>query len=182
MSVTNTGTMTITNLTAQFWSDSPASIGAPSPASVATLAPKAQAAFTWTVSTPDARASNFYAIATGLTTSPTGSVTLTSAQVGVTLAGIPAPGATAAFIYPSPVRDAASFGYTMAESGTVKIRVYSEIGDLVATVEESKPAGVWSSPLHASTLAPGVYYFILEKHYASGTAEKAGMKKFVVVH
>jgi hypothetical protein len=125
---------------------------------------------------------NFYAVATGFTASATGQVAIASAQVGVTLAGIPAPGAKAAFVYPSPARDAANIAYTMAEGGTVKIRVYNEIGDLVATVEETRTAGVWSSPLTTSGLAPGVYFLLVEKKYDSGTSEKAGMKKFVVVH
>ena len=183
MSLTNTGAMTIVNLTAALWSDSVAAVGASTPATVATLVPGAQTSFVWTVTASDARAMNFYAVANGFTTSATGAgVAAASNVAATTLAGIPAPGAKAAFVYPSPARDAANVAYTMAEAGKVTIRVYSEIGDLVATVEEVKTAGVWSSPLTTSGLAPGVYYLLVEKKYDSGTSEKAGMKKFVVVH
>lgn len=46
------------------------------------------------------------------------------------------------FVYPSPASgDTAWVVYNMPSSGTALVQVYNESGDLVAQVEETKPAG-----------------------------------------
>jgi hypothetical protein len=64
----------------------------------------------------------------------------------------------------------------------VTIRVYNAAGILAASIEETKPAGVQSSALTTSKMAPGIYYYILSRRYDSGVSDKVGRKKFVVVH
>jgi hypothetical protein len=85
-------------------------------------------------------------------------------------------------IVPSPVTGAtAQFSYCMDQPGTIKIRVYNAAGDLVAKIEDSKQSGAQLSKLNTARLAPGVYYYFLEKHYGGGTEFRGGVSKFVVV-
>ena len=87
------------------------------------------------------------------------------------------------YIFPSPANGpTASIVYTMAESGTAEIRVYNEVGNLVTQVEDSKPTGVQMSTIHTAWLAPGVYFYILNLNYNSGSSDKHKLKKFVVKH
>jgi hypothetical protein len=180
LSVTNTGGSAVSDLTARLRTDGYASIGMPMPASVATLAPGALATFTWTVAPSEIRALNFFATAAGFTLGATGIVPVAAAQATALLPGIVVPGAGVSYVYPSPARDSAGIAYTMAESGTVRIRVYNASGQLVTTLEESKSAGVQSTTITASLMAPGVYLYILERHYGSGSSDKIGPRKFVV--
>ena len=86
-------------------------------------------------------------------------------------------------IFPSPATGpTAQFSYCMGQLGTVKIRVYNAIGDIVAKIEDTKAAGPQLSTLNTGRLAPGVYFYFLEKHYGGGDTFKGGVKKFVVVH
>jgi hypothetical protein len=180
LSVTNTGGTTVTNLTALLWADGPAGVGLPVPASVATLAPGASAAFTWTVTPSDSRPQNVYSTASGSTTGPGGTVPVVSAKVTAIMSGLATHGAREAFLFPSPARDSARIGYEMAEAGTVKIRVYNAAGQLVDSLEEAKGAGVQSTGITTAKFAPGVYFFMLERKYASGKSDKIGPRKFVV--
>ncbi len=183
LTLTNTGGTTVENITAVLWADGAGTaISGPSPASLAALAPGANAAFTWTATPPDSGPVKVHATAFGFTGSVTGAIEVDAARADAELPGIPAADVKTAFVFPAPARDRASIGYTMASSGTVRIRVYNEAGQLAATVEEAKPAGVQSSALTTSRLAPGVYYFLLTRTYDSGGSDKADMRKFVVVH
>ncbi|MCX5793690.1 MAG: T9SS type A sorting domain-containing protein [Elusimicrobia bacterium] len=87
------------------------------------------------------------------------------------------------YFYPSPAKGAAgTFVYCMSRSGTVKIRVYNTIGDLVAKIEDIKAAGGQSSGLNTGRLAPGVYLYRVEKTYGSGDTVRSNVKKFSVQH
>jgi hypothetical protein len=87
------------------------------------------------------------------------------------------------YFFPSPAKGATgNFRYCMALAGTVKIRVYNSVGDLVAKVEESKGAGPQLSPLNTGRLAPGVYLYLLERTYTGGLSTTSGVKKFTVQH
>ncbi len=87
------------------------------------------------------------------------------------------------YIFPSPATGPlATVAYCMATSGNVTIRVYNEIGDLVNTVTDSKPAGAHTSTVDTGRLAPGVYFYILSMKYDNGNSEKFSKKKFVVKH
>ena len=66
--------------------------------------------------------------------------------------------------------------------GTVAIKVYNVIGDLVAKVDESKSAGPQVSQLNTGRLAPGVYLYRIRRNYDDGTSNHSGVGKFVVKH
>jgi hypothetical protein len=70
----------------------------------------------------------------------------------------------------------------MQSAGTVTIKIYNEIGDLVDTIRDTRLAGFQSSKVTVARMAPGLYFYIMTKHYNSGAKELFGMKKFVVQH
>jgi len=87
------------------------------------------------------------------------------------------------FFFPSPATGAtATFAYCMALPGTVTIKVYNAIGDLVAKITDVKAAGAQSSVLNTGRLASGVYLYRLEKDYGGGNSTTSKVKKFVVRH
>jgi hypothetical protein len=70
----------------------------------------------------------------------------------------------------------------MPSPGTVRIRIYNVIGDLVAKIDDSKAAGAQLSTLNTARLAPGVYLYRLEKDYGGGSSSNSSVMKFVVKH
>ena len=85
--------------------------------------------------------------------------------------------------FPSPATGpTANFAYCMALPGTVKVRIYNVVGDLVAKLEDARPAGPQLSQLNTARLAPGVYLYRLEKNYGGGNSTTSDVKKFVVRH
>lgn len=96
--------------------------------------------------------------------------------------GLPVPASGKSYIYPSPsTGPTARIVYTMAGPGKVKIRIYNEVGDLVDTLQEDKPAGLQSSTVNLFAMAPGVYRYFLNLTYDSGSSETQSVKKFVVL-
>ena len=94
---------------------------------------------------------------------------------------VPSPLGPGSYIFPSPANGpTATIVYTMAESGTVEIRVYNEVGDLVTKVNDNKSAGPQVSTIHTDWLAPGVYFYILNLNYNSGVSDKRKLKNFFV--
>ncbi len=88
-----------------------------------------------------------------------------------------------AFIYPSPVRgDHATFCYSMAQSGKVKIKVWNQNREVVAEINDRKLAGVQITPLNLSETAPGLYYYKVVLEYDSGLIDSLKIKKFAIVH
>jgi hypothetical protein len=86
------------------------------------------------------------------------------------------------YIFPSPTQGStAHIAYFMTVPGNAHIRVYSEIGKLVDTQEERKPAGPQSSSLNVGKLAPGVYLYLLNLDFDDGTTSKY-KRKFAVTH
>ncbi|UPT76032.1 MAG: T9SS type A sorting domain-containing protein [Elusimicrobiota bacterium] len=67
----------------------------------------------------------------------------------------------------------------MAGPGTVKIKVYNVIGDLVSKIEDNKSAGQQTSTMNTGRLAPGVYLYTLERDYGTHQV-KSRVKKFAV--
>jgi hypothetical protein len=95
----------------------------------------------------------------------------------------PAGSRDGSYIYPSPTRGIiASIAYVMADSGSVKIRVYTEEGRLADTIEEVKRKGWQSSPVSVGKFAPGVYFYILNMNYDNGSTDIKPRHKFVVIH
>jgi len=98
---------------------------------------------------------------------------------------VPGPAVTSCdeYFYPAPATGATGkFHYCMTSAGTARIRVYNAIGDLAATVVESKAAGVNESTLNTARMAPGVYLYLLQKEYDNGGSSISKTKKFVVRH
>ena len=85
------------------------------------------------------------------------------------------------FFFPSPATGATgTFAYCMTGSGTMIIKIWNVIGDLVAKVEDRQLAGANISLLNTARLAPGVYLYRTEKRYDSGVSDRSGVKKFTV--
>ena len=86
------------------------------------------------------------------------------------------------YLYPSPVRGGlAHFAYTLAQSGRLILRIWTQNGELAAEVTDSQSAGFHSTALDLSGFAPGVYFYTAILEY-SGSAEKLKRGKFVVIH
>lgn len=60
------------------------------------------------------------------------------------------------------------FIYTMAETGTAKIKVWNAWGHQVASLSDPRSAGLQSSALNLASFAPGHYFYRIELDYASG--------------
>ena len=87
------------------------------------------------------------------------------------------------YIFPSPTTGStASLAYFMPASGTVKIRVYNETGNLVDELQESESAGAQASVISVGNLSPGVYICLLNMNYDNGDTKKYSKIKFVVIH
>jgi hypothetical protein len=182
LTVTNYGGTTVTNLVATLAGGDAVTIGAPTPVSVALLPPGGAAVFTWTVTPMDARGLTLYANASGTTVGAAGDVTVSIVERSAVVPGVETPESKKAFAFPSPADASVRIAYTMAEAGTVTIRIYNRAGELAATVEDTRAAGVQSSALTTADLAPGVYYILLARKYGSGSSDKADVAKFVVTH
>jgi hypothetical protein len=86
-------------------------------------------------------------------------------------------------LFPSPARGpTAQIGYCMDNPGSVVIRVYNAIGDIVAKINDDKASGAQTSTLNTGRLAPGVYFYVLEKIYGGGLTTRGGYTKFAVIH
>ncbi|OGS36333.1 MAG: hypothetical protein A2506_03475 [Elusimicrobia bacterium RIFOXYD12_FULL_66_9] len=115
-------------------------------------------------------------------------VTTSSGTCSTSYNYVAAPAAGAAicgddYFFPSPATGhTAQFAYCMDGAGTVKIRVYNVIGDIVWKLEESMPSGPQLSSINTGRLAPGVYLYIVEKVYGGGNTSKSAVKKFLVKH
>jgi hypothetical protein len=87
------------------------------------------------------------------------------------------------YIFPSPTTGStAGIAYFMASAGTVNIRVYNEIGNLMYAQDERKPAGSQGSNIDVGRLAPGVYFYLLNVTYDNRGTDKYGKRKFAVMH
>lgn len=180
LNVTNTGGTTVTGLTAGLRSGGASTIGASFPVVVGAILPGGSAAFTWSAIPTDSAALTFIASSGGFTLSGTGIVPVSMGDVSAVLPGIPETGATESYVFPSPARDAARIAYRMAQAGSVVIRIYTGGGVLVATLEETQPAGQRTSRVTTAHLAPGVYLYLIERRYGSGLSDRIGPRKFAV--
>lgn len=159
----------------------------PAPAQPVLVGPGSTVHLTWTVTAGSLGAGRTISNTVYVTDlnggPPLPFIVITTAQPAAAApatAGGPSAGDQVSYVYPSPAVGAASIAYAMAESGTVRIRVYNAAGQLVDSLEESKPAGSQRTAITTAKLAPGVYFYLLERHYASGTTNNIGPRKFVV--
>ncbi len=87
------------------------------------------------------------------------------------------------YIFPSPTTGStAGLAYCMTGSGVANIRVYNEVGYLVYSANERKPAGPQGSTINVAKMAPGVYFCLLNAKYDDGTTVKHAKIKFAVTH
>jgi hypothetical protein len=183
LTVTNTGTTAVTNVKAQVWSSPFISIIGPSPAVLTSLpGGGSHATFTWTVMPTAVQVVVFTASATadGAISSQMSSAIVNVQSTPVIAAIQAVPAVSSSYIFPSPARDSARIVYTMAKTGTVDIRVYNASGQLAATLKETKPVGVQSTAVTTKLMAPGVYYYMLERTYVGSSEKIVGPCKFAV--
>jgi hypothetical protein len=84
----------------------------------------------------------------------------------------PAPLGGNPYVAPNPSNGAqVRFIYTMSETGTAKIKVWNAWGNLVASLNDIKGAGLQSSALNVTSFAPGHYFYRVEMKYDSGRSE-----------
>jgi hypothetical protein len=85
-------------------------------------------------------------------------------------------------VAPQPVKgDTVSVVYAMGAPGKVKIRVFNILGEMVARLEEDKPAGVQVTRLTTGNYAPGIYLYKIDINYDSGGVQSLPVAKFLVV-
>jgi hypothetical protein len=77
------------------------------------------------------------------------------------------------YVYSNPTSGpTVNFVYTMAQPGTANIRVWNSWGNLVATINDAKPAGEGSSTLEVTSFAPGHYFYRVVLNYNSSQADR----------
>jgi hypothetical protein len=85
----------------------------------------------------------------------------------------PAPTGGNPYVAPNPSPGpTVEFVYQMAEAGTANIKVWNAWGNLCATINDPKPAGLASSTLDISSFAPGHYFYRVVLNYNSGRQDK----------
>jgi hypothetical protein len=91
------------------------------------------------------------------------------------------PGLGRTFAFPSPASGAeVNFAYAMRRAGRVEIRVMNEVGDLVASLREERPAGPQRSRLSIHEFASGVYLYKVFLNYDDGDSDSLELQKFAV--
>ncbi len=76
------------------------------------------------------------------------------------------------YVYSNPTSGpTVSFVYQMAGAGTATIKVWNAWGNLVATINDPKPAGEGSSSLDVTSFAPGHYFYRVVLNYNSGQTD-----------
>jgi hypothetical protein len=93
---------------------------------------------------------------------------------------VPAAGGSYAYPLPAALGGYVNIVYSMASSGRVKIMVYNEAGDEVIHFDDTKPAGLQSSPVYLCCLSPGIYIYWVSLQYDSGGSAALKPAKFVV--
>jgi hypothetical protein len=96
--------------------------------------------------------------------------------------GLNPPSKGKTFAFPSPAKgDSLNVAYNMSGgAGKVAIRIWNENGDLVAKVEENKPAGPQKSWIPIRDFSSGIYIYKVVMTYDSGSVEKLDAQKFGV--
>ena len=81
---------------------------------------------------------------------------------------------------PNPVTgNTATLAYFMASSGTVDIRIFNAIGQMVCKQDEAKNSGPQTSTLNLGGYAPGVYLYLIKLTDDSGGTETLPVGKFI---
>ncbi len=77
------------------------------------------------------------------------------------------------YVYANPTSGpVVTFVYTMAQSGKAEIKVWNAWGNLAATINDVKSAGLGSSTLDIRSFAPGHYFYRIELDYDSGQRDE----------
>jgi hypothetical protein len=76
------------------------------------------------------------------------------------------------YVYSNPTSGpTVNFVYNMAQSGNATIKVWNAWGNLVASINDAKPAGEGSSTLDVTSFAPGHYFYRVVLNYTSGQSD-----------
>jgi len=88
------------------------------------------------------------------------------------------------YVFPSPTTGkTAGIAYWMTGPGSVNIRIYNEVGDLMQTLDETKATGTQGSTINTGDLARGVYFCLLKMAYDDVNTSSENYKlKFAVTH
>ena len=99
---------------------------------------------------------------------------------GTALGTLPPPGGS--YIAPNPVTgNTAIVAYWMVFPGSVEIRVFNAIGQMVSKHEDVKGSGPQNTALNFTGYAPGVYLYLVTMTYDTGGTDKTPVSKFMVV-
>jgi hypothetical protein len=75
--------------------------------------------------------------------------------------------------YPNPFNPSTSIRFQVPEPGRVSLKVYSLLGQEVATlVDEVRPAGTYLATFDARALASGVYFYRLDAGHGSSLTKR----------
>jgi hypothetical protein len=85
------------------------------------------------------------------------------------------------YVYPSPAQGILAWAvYNMPASGTVRILIYNEAGDLVAQVLDTKSPGIQQTPLDLFYYRNGVYICKIRLTFGTGGTQNLKNFKFLV--
>jgi hypothetical protein len=148
----------------------------PSSSSTATVTPTLTPAFSETLTQ-------------SVTVTPSGTMTLsatpTPSQQPSAPAGNNGPPASAdeddAYVYPNPVEGpACNFVYRMKRPGEANIIIYQVTGEPAAVVRDTHDTGGDKSTVaDMQGIAPGVYFFVVERQYGDSASERTRLQKFL---
>ncbi|MHC1706150.1 MAG: GEVED domain-containing protein [Bacteroidales bacterium] len=79
--------------------------------------------------------------------------------------------------YPNPFQDVTEISYTLPESGTVSLKVYNLLGEVVSVLVNNvaQDANSYTVTFDGSTLVPGIYTYKIEVNGQSKEFVKSGM-------
>lgn len=84
--------------------------------------------------------------------------------------------------YPNPFNPGTNIGYQIAEEGFVTLKIYTVLGQEVASlVSEVQAPGTYAAPWNASDIAGGVYFYRLSVHPTSQAQGFTQVRKMVLM-
>jgi hypothetical protein len=69
----------------------------------------------------------------------------------------------------------------MAAAGEMDLKIFNENGELAADITDHPSAGIQITPFSLSSLASGVYYYVVTLTYDSGQKVRLKTHKFAVI-
>jgi outer membrane protein assembly factor BamB len=105
-------------------------------------------------------------------------------KTAITQANLPDPKVDEAYVYPQPARngDPAHVTYHMEESGKATIHLFRSNGE--EALKDSKQhgySGIGNMDVDTRPLAPGIYFYLIDKDYDSGRHTHTKVEKLLVI-